>query len=429
MRSRVPYHFPEFTGQVPERLFWEVKRGGCVLFAGAGLSSQVLRSNGRPLPGWETLLGELAELAHHDGYPVTDDVVQTIHKGQLLEAGQELQQIIPNSSLESYLASIFADPSLRPSPSHLTLPDMRLRAVLTTNYDALIEDAYLEATGARPLAMTYGDYLSGHRDPILYNDFFVYKVHGDYRDTSTIALGTRSYQDLVHSNPGYRFLLESIFAAYTVLFIGFGGSDPDIRHVLDALAARFRDRPPQHYILLPRGRWTDTEKRRARDDRGLELIEYNDMDNHVQVGAFLQHLARGEPERDGRLRVTLIVNRTDEAAASRLWGALSSIQYRMTAVDLGRTSQAGWFDDLRAQVELCDVVILVANRNFGGQHDLIMSVAKCARRRIIIVLDATTPTHSLLFGDAVILSADDEGWVGIVLEQLGEIRTGINLGG
>src|ERR1035441_9737046 len=246
---------------------------------------------------------------------------------------------------------------------------MSLRAVLTTNYDTLIEEAYRGATGTLPLTMTYADYASGRRDPIRNGDFFVYKVHGDYRDVSTIALGTRSYQDLIHWNPGYRFLLESVFAAYTVLFIGFGGSDPDITHVLDALTAWFPGRSATHYILLPSGRWTDTEKRRAREDRGLELIEYDDANNHVQVGAFLQQLATGKPERDGRLRIALLAGGEVEPAAGQLRSVLDAGQYRVTALDLDRASQAGWFDDLRAEIELCDVVIALRSGDRDRTHD------------------------------------------------------------
>jgi len=306
---------------------------------------------------------------------------------------------------------------------------MRLRAVLTTNYDTLIEDAYSAAKGELPLVLTYAKYTRGNRDPILNNDFFVYKIHGDYRDTSSIALGTRSYQDLIHWNPGYRFLLESIFCAYTVLFIGFGGSDPDINHVLDALAARFRDRASRHYILLPRERWTDTVKRRAREDRGLEVIEYDDTDNHVQVGAFLEQLARGQPEGDGRLRIAVTFHRSNEPAHSKLWGALSCGRYKLTAVELGRASQPGWFDDLWAQIELCDVIILVVNSSYDREHGIIESMAKSAQRRVIRLLDATAPTPFSLSGEPVILSTTDELWLGIVVELLDKIRAEINLDG
>ena len=427
MPSQTPHPLPKFTGHVPERLYWEVKRGTCALFAGAGLSSQATRQNGRPLPGWGALLAELAGMAREDGYPVADDLVQTIRKGQLLEAGQELQQLVSVSSLEAYLTRVFADPAVRPSPAHMVLPAIRLRAVLTTNYDSLIEDAYRGATGKLPLTMIYADYASGRPDPIRNGDFFVYKIHGDYRDVSSIALGTRRYQDLIHWNPGYRFLLESVFAAYTVLFIGFGGSDPDVAHVLDALAARFPGRSAAHYILLPGGRWTDTEKRRSREDRGLELIEYDDRDNHVQVGAFLQQLATGEPERDGRLRIAMTVSGSVELAAGKLRSVLDAGQYRVTALDLDRASQAGWFDDLRAGIELCDVVIDLGSGERDGEHDLIEWVAKGADRTLIRVVVGHHGLPSSHRRGVPIIAAPDEQWLGVLLQQLQQVRAAIDV--
>ncbi len=429
MPSQTPHPLPKFTGHVPERLFWEVKRGSCVLFAGAGLSSQATRHNGRPLPGWGALLAELAEMARDDGYPVADDLVQTIRKGQLLDAGEELQQLVSDSSLTAYLTRVFGDPAVRPSPAHMVLPTIRLRAVLTTNYDSLIEDVYRGMSGKLPLTMIYSDYASGRPDPIRNGDFFVYKIHGDYRDVSSIALGTRSYQDLIHWNPGYRFLLESVFAAYTVLFVGFGGSDPDITHVLDALAARFPGRSPMHYILLPGGRWTDTEKRRAREDRGLELIEYDDGNNHIQVGAFLQQLATGAPERDGRLRIALVAGGAAEPVASKLKSVLDAGQYRVAALDLDRSSQAGWFDDLRAGIELCDVVIDLESDGRDGNHDLIEWVAKGAGRKVVRVLAGQHGASTPLGGGAPILTAPDDLWLGLLLQQLQRVRAATDMRG
>jgi hypothetical protein len=372
-------------------------------------------------------LRELAELAREDGHLIPDDLVQVIDKGQLLEVGQELQQLISGPSLECYLARIFGDSAIRPSDIHLTLPEIRLRAILTTNYDTLIEDGYSEATGIRPLALTYKDYIGCQRNPIRNNDFFVYKVHGDYRDASTIALGTRSYQDLVHWNPGYRFLLESIFGTYTVLFVGFGGSDPDILHILDSLAARFRSQPARHYILLPHGRWTETEKRRALEDRGLASIEYDPEDNHAQVGAFIGLLARGRLGRRGKVNVVVTSRRADEYALSDLWTALASTgQYEVTRFDLSRTSCAGWFDDLRAQIELSDIVIPVVNGGQDEVHELVESIVKVARRHAIAIV--TSQVSALCpFSRGVMVETVDRLWLQRLLGHLEEIRGTIDV--
>ena len=381
------------------------------------------------MPVWGALLRELAVLARDDGYPVTNDLIQTIDKGRMLEAGQDLQQIISASSLEGYLAGIFADSAVLPSPAHLILPEMRFRAVLTTNYDTLIEDAYLEVTGALPITLTYEGYVSRQRNPIRNNDFFVYKIHGDYRDASTIALGTRSYQDRIHWNPGYRFLLESILNAYTVLFVGFGGSDPDVNHVLDALAARFRGQSAAHYILLPQGRWTNTERRRAREDCGLDLIEYDAGDNHIQVGAFLGELARGRPASDGRLHVVVVIHQADEESVPALWTALGAGPYEVTTVDLRGAAQAGWFDKLRAQVELCDVVIPVISGNYPREDALVELVSNIAERKSISVLAGPTLAPSLLATGDLVLTTADELWLVRLLEKLEEIRLALDMGG
>lgn len=425
MATQTHRQFPRFTGRLPERLVWDVKRGACVLFAGAGLSSQVMRTGGKPLPAWGTFLHEIAILARNDGFPVTDDLVLTIDKGRLLEAGQDLQQMISASSLEGYLADIFADPAVLPSSTHLILPGMPLRAVLTTNYDTLIEDAYLEVTGSVAITLTYEEYVRRPRDPIRNNDFFVYKIHGDYRDASSIALGTRSYQELIHWNPGYRFLLESIFAAYTVLFVGFGGSDPDVNHVLDALAVRFRAQSTPHYMLLPAGRSTETEKRHAQEDRNLELIEYDATGNHIQVGAFLEELAFGRPDKGGKLRIAVVAHRGDEDAVASLRPALSASHYILEAFDLSRVSQAGWFDELRAQIELCDVVVAVIGGTSHREHNLVKAVAANAQRKVIWLIAGLPGIPTSLAVGAVMLTTADELWLGSLVEQLEQIRLAV----
>src|SRR6185369_4160848 len=105
------------------------------------------------------------------------------------------------------------------------------------------------------------------------------------------VLGSRDYQDLLFRTPGYRQFLETLFASYTVLFVGFGGSDPNLEGVLDRLASIYSRTLDRHFILLPASRLNTTEKRRLALDRRLEVIEYEPDATHSQVGAFLSDLA------------------------------------------------------------------------------------------------------------------------------------------
>jgi hypothetical protein len=119
-----------------------------------------------------------------------------------------------------------------------------------------------------------------------------FKVHGHLDRPESIVLGSRDYQDILFQTPGYRQFLETLFATHTVLFIGFGGQDPDLDNVLDRLAALYSRTLDRHFILLPSGRMNPTQKRRLALDRRVEVIEYLVDFAHSQVVAFLEELRR-----------------------------------------------------------------------------------------------------------------------------------------
>lgn len=313
---------------------------------------QARRSDGTTLPTWGQLLSELFQFGQSLGKLLPLDIIDSISQGALLEAGQELQDYLSADELSTLIREIFREHTIVLSSAHASIPRMRWRAILTTNYDGLLERAYVEDGTPDPTVLTYDDYLARNRDPLRNNDFFIFKVHGDLRQPRSIILGTRSYQDLIHYNPGYRFLVESILNAYTVLFVGFGGGDPDINHVLDALASRHRKRDDRHYILMPRKKWSPVERRRHLLDRGLETIEYDPCDDHAQLACFLQELSRHR----------LHSHRPAVAYSSRSSGgsALRSVieNLQADAIDTDALDAAGWFDDARARLEISEVLVL-----------------------------------------------------------------------
>ncbi len=296
------------------------------------------------------------------------DIQASIGEGALLEAGQELQDHLSASELTSIMGDIFQEDTLALSPAHIVIPKMRWRAILTTNYDGLLERAYVAMGAERPHVLTFEDYIGRHRDPLRNGDSFIFKIHGDLSQPQSITLGTRSYQDLIHWNPGYRFLLESILNTFTVLFIGFGGTDPDVNHVLDALASRFRRRDDRHYILMPRHKWTPVEKRRNELDRSLETIEYDDRDGHAQVSCFLEELAlhRTASQRP-------LINYSARSPRGRSLRAVIE-DLDSDAIDIDTFNAAGWFDDARARLEMAEVLVLTTGLE-GIEERILRSLA------------------------------------------------------
>jgi len=256
---------PKFRGIIPAELADALRTKRCILFVGAGLSAQVSRSNGAPLPGWSELLMEFLDWAisrqvRFWGDP--EDIRKMIQKGNLLMAAQELQDRLDTAALGEFLDRVFRDNTVKPSSGHRMLPRIPFRAVLTTNYDSLIEGAYaIENGGNLPPVWTQEDLLF-RPSPLRGNGFFVFKIHGHLDRPNSVVLGSRDYQDLLFRTPGYRQFLETLFATYTVLFVGFGGSDPNLEGVLDRLASIYSRTLDRHFILLPANRLNTTEKRR-----------------------------------------------------------------------------------------------------------------------------------------------------------------------
>lgn len=282
-----------FKGLIPKDLIDAIKAKKCILFVGSGLSAQVKRKDGRPLPTWKNFLLELLDWAKSInvqfwGNP--EDISDMIEKGNLLTAAQELQDRIDTPLINDFLASVLDDESVKPSETHCLLPNIPFRAILTTNYDTLIEGAYaLIKSGKIPTVFTQEDLLT-RPSPLHRDYFFIFKLHGHIDRPETIILGSRDYQDLLFRTPGYRQFLETLFSTHRVLFIGFGINDPDLVNIIDKLASIYSRTLDKHYVLLPTGNMNPTEMRRFASDKRLEIINYHKDQNHKQVYEFLREL-------------------------------------------------------------------------------------------------------------------------------------------
>jgi hypothetical protein len=124
----------KFHGIIPAELVHAVRTTRCILFVGAGLSAQVSRSEGSPLPSWSELLLEFLDWAisrqvRFWGDP--EDIRAMIQKGNLLMAAQELQDRLGPAALGEFLDRVFRERTVLPSSAHRMLPRIPFRAVLT----------------------------------------------------------------------------------------------------------------------------------------------------------------------------------------------------------------------------------------------------------------------------------------------------------
>jgi nucleotide-binding universal stress UspA family protein len=221
---------------------------------------------------------------------------EVLGRGRLLVVAQELQQSL-GSQLNTCLSAILHSGRTKPSEAHRLVAKIDWVAALTSNYDGLIEGAYsLESGGIVPPVFS-PDGIGQALDCLRNNRFFVFKVHGDVNLPGSIVLSNRDYARLLYLSPGYRSFLETVFATYTVLFVGVGGSDPDLDGVVDRLSTIYERGIGQHFILISEEEFSALERRRLLEDRRLDCITYKRDTSHSQVVEFLRALSqRAQPD-------------------------------------------------------------------------------------------------------------------------------------
>ena len=290
-----------FAGLVPEMLVRSIRDHQCVLFVGAGLSAQAKTSNGTSLPTWRTLLERMIDWCADHRVQLRAEPPEfkaILDKNRLLVVAQELQHAL-GGQLNACLSEILHSGATKPSPAHGALCQSKWVSVLTSNYDGLIEGAYaVESEGIVPPVFSMGG-VNEAIECLRSDRFFVFKVHGDVNLPGSIILGNRDYSRLLHLCPAYRSFLETIFATYTVLFVGFGGSDPDLESVIDRLSTIYERSISQHFLLISEDEFSSLERRRLLEDKRLDCITYERDSSHSQVVEFLKALAlRSAPDAD-----------------------------------------------------------------------------------------------------------------------------------
>lgn len=229
---------------IPSYLIDQVREGKVVLFLGAGASYGATSPSPPHAPptgvGLASLLSDKFLGGQAKDKPLTVVAEYCIARSDW-------------RTVQHFIADMFSP--FKPSPAQLKIPSFRWAALVTTNYDQILERAYAE-TPARlqspvPLLKNTDrvDYeLRGaDRVPLL-------KLHGciSLVDDDRYPLILTIDQYVTHRKGRDKlFARFSEYASeYTFIFVGYRLEDTDIRAILLELASPEMSRP-RHYVITP----------------------------------------------------------------------------------------------------------------------------------------------------------------------------------
>lgn len=302
----------------PQDLIDACAAGDCALYVGAGLSAQA------GLPVWVTFVEGLLDWAVHWNLVSAGDAVShrlAIKEGQAttvadlifslaIEDGQARagSDIAVNSVknkidlLYDYLRSVFLAPRTQPGSSspqplpeaHQTLSRIQFSAVVTTNFDNLLEETYRARKGnvytprdAEPLL-----------DALSKRDFFIVKLYGRLEQPDTVLLSSAQFEDAVRGNISFAQFMETLFFSRTLLFVG--ASIDGIEDYLKGVTSRRLSTSRKHYALVAvHGNAWQAKASQLEKRYGITVLPYTPRPDHDEVVRVIRerfgHESNGSP--------------------------------------------------------------------------------------------------------------------------------------
>jgi len=215
----------------------ELRRGEVIFFLGAGMS----KSAGMPSAA------ELAEQLPTDFKPPDIERPTLVEIADFCDAEHRRAQL--NTEIRNLVKSA-QDSLAAPSPTHLALARLKdVNLVVTTNWDTLLENACDALSPKRPYyaIITDGD-LEGR--PKYTGTFNILKMHGTLDSPSSYIVSEDDFARFKHELPNLYRRLENIFIDQTVIMIGYGLGDENVKRAYNDV--RFERRiPRQVYAVNP----------------------------------------------------------------------------------------------------------------------------------------------------------------------------------
>lgn len=186
-----------------------------------------------------------------------------------------------------------------PNDSHKSIIKTKYRHIITTNYDSLLEKA-AEALGYYELLTRSFSYTEQQNLSIaIYSGkTAIIHAHGKITDIKLdqFVLTKDDYLSIMKHNPGFRLIMNSIFLTSSVLFVGYGGSDPHFEDIISDLNMTLSWGSddlelPRCYILLKKDKVTPIREF-LNDKHRLDIITFDD---YSQMHNFVKQLSIVSP--------------------------------------------------------------------------------------------------------------------------------------
>lgn len=182
-----------------------------------------------------------------------------------------------------------------PNAYHEYIVATDYKHIITTNYDSLLEKAAKELGYKALLTRSYSYTEQQNLSIAVYSGkTAIIHAHGKISDIKLdqFVLTKDDYLAIMKHNPGFRLIINSIFLTNSVLFAGYGGSDPHFEDIISDLNMTLNWNNgsadlPRCYIMLKKDKVTPIREFL----NGKNRVDIITFDDYEQMKDFLKDLA------------------------------------------------------------------------------------------------------------------------------------------
>ena len=292
--KRIKESIPSSIVMAMEHIRRYLVDGKASVMVGAGFSKNAVKPDYVDMKDWNSLGKTFFRLLYsHDPQPYELEFKTPIRLASQVEAS------FGRNELDNLILRSLPDDAIAPGELHRNLLRLKWRDVFTTNYDTLLERAYLDA-GVSYNVVTNKDTLLYERSPR------IVKLHGSFPDIHPFIITEEDFRTYPNKYPGFvntvrQALIESIFC-----LIGFSGDDPNFLNWLGWLRDVMEDSIAPVYLVTYDKNIHESEYSLMLD-RGIRILNLANVPelSNIQEALtfFCQYLQNeGKSEWKGTLR-------------------------------------------------------------------------------------------------------------------------------
>ncbi|MFK8250217.1 SIR2 family NAD-dependent protein deacylase [Ancylobacter terrae] len=207
-------------------------------------------------------------------------MLRLLKDGDLLTCCQLIKQRLDHHWI-GFLEEKFFYPGFKHSKIHEHIFDLDVGIIVTPNFDRIYDNF---ATGKSSNSVRIKKY---HEDDLARfirsneRQRLILKIHGCIDSPSHLIFTRDDYASMRSRNANFYHIIEALVTTNTFIFIGCGGSDPDISLILENYARSFRDSPPNYFVTSHK--WSNDYREMMKRNYNLVPLFYSGKSEHAEL--------------------------------------------------------------------------------------------------------------------------------------------------